>query len=195
MNDDEKLSEQNDAKQPLMADDETESVGLLLKLRLPWLFGGLIGGMFMTLFISRFEEVLKEQLILAFFVPLIVYLAAAVGEQTDVIFVRNAADGKINAAKYVVKEFFLGLALGVIFGVILFLFALVMFQSYEVALTVGLAIFITTSLSTMVGLAIPTLLRKYHKDPAVGASPFFTVIQDFLSVVIYFIVATLVVLR
>jgi len=182
-----------ETKQEILADDETESVGLLLRLRLPWLLGGLVGGLFMTMFISRFEKLLLEEVSLAFFVPLIVYLSAAAGEQTDVIFVRNAADGKINAAKYVIKELFLGIILGLIFGTALFVFALVVFQKPEVALSVGLATFLTLALSTLVGLAVPTLLRRYHKDPAVGAAPFFTVVQDFLSVVIYFIVSTLVI--
>lgn len=180
-------------REPILADDEKEGVSLLLRLRLPWLFGGLVGGLFMTMFISRFEALILEEVSLAFFIPLIVYLSAATGEQTNVIFVRNAANGKINAIKYVIKELILGICLGFIFGVTLFLFALIMFQNNQLALTVGLATFITLSLSTLIGLTVPVLLRKYHKDPAVGAAPFFTVIQDFVSVVIYFAVATLII--
>jgi len=180
-------------ERPELVDDDRESVGLLLQRRLPWLFGGLVGGLFMTLFISRFEAVLTEEISLAFFIPLIVYLSAAVGEQTDVIFVRNAADGKINVAKYLAKELVLGLVLGVIFGAILFVFALLMFQQLNVATTVGLSAFITISLATLLGLAVPSILRRYHKDPAVGAAPFFTILQDFFSIIVYFIVATVVV--
>ena len=61
------------------ADDDISSVSLLFKLRTPSLLIGLFLGLVMSFITSRFEEALLENIALAFFLPLIVYLADAIG--------------------------------------------------------------------------------------------------------------------
>ena len=80
----------------IYADDAKEKVGFLLRLRLPWLIIGLVGGTLASFLVSRFEEILSQNISLAFFLPLIVYMSDAVGTQTETIFVRNLAKGKVN---------------------------------------------------------------------------------------------------
>ncbi|MEO5635317.1 MAG: hypothetical protein ABIS26_01135, partial [Candidatus Paceibacterota bacterium] len=54
----------------------------LVKVRLPWLLVGLVGGMCATLIVRYFEGTLMEKLALAFFIPVVVYMSDAVGTQT-----------------------------------------------------------------------------------------------------------------
>lgn len=174
------------------ADDATESVGLLLKLRIPSLVVGLVLGMGLSLMTSRFEGLIVREPQLAFFIPFIVYLSAATGTQTESIYIRSAARHRTAFHKYLLKEFFIGLLLGLLFGGAVFLIILLWLASLSIAVTVGLAIFLSTTSATVLALVITNLFRKEHQDPAVGAAPIATVLQDALSLIIYFVVATLV---
>jgi magnesium transporter len=58
-----------------------------------------------------------------------------------------------------------------------------------VALTVGLSIFVTCFTATLVAMALPWLLNRCHLDPAFGSGPLATVVQDLLSILIYFAIA------
>lgn len=184
----------NKQKEVQLADDEKDEITLLLRLRLPWLVGGLIIGGFITLFISRFEEILSDHIALAFFIPFIVYMSDAVGTQTEAIYVRYLATGRGNFIAYLSKEFSLGIALGLMFGLAVFLFGLLVFRKFDVALTVGLAMSISLTIAPLVAMTTSQTIKKLHKDPAVGSGPFATVIQDFLTVIIYFLVASVVIL-
>ena len=55
------------------------------RARMPWLALGLLGGMLAGGVASIFEESLKREVTLAFFLPLVVYMADAIGTQTETI--------------------------------------------------------------------------------------------------------------
>lgn len=50
-----------------------------VRYRLPWLVLGLLGSMLATSLVAQFEQTLRAQIAIAFFMPAIVYLADAVG--------------------------------------------------------------------------------------------------------------------
>ena len=178
-----------------IADDEKDGLGLLLRLRVPWLIVGLIGGTAASFIVSRFETVLAENISLAFFLPIIVYMSDAVGTQTETIFVRDLARGKASFSGYLVKEFFLGLIIGAVFGVLIGLISYFWIGSQGVALTVGLAMAVNVALAPIIALLVPEILFKEHTDPALGGGPFTTIIQDIISILVYLLVATLILFR
>jgi magnesium transporter len=59
--------------------------------RLPWLVVGLAGAMASVLIVGSFEEQLNEVVLLAFFVPAVVYMADSVGTQTETLLIRALA--------------------------------------------------------------------------------------------------------
>lgn len=59
------------------------------RARLPWLLVGFLGSFLATFVMSRFERLLEARLAVAFFIPGIVYLADAIGTQTEAIAVRG----------------------------------------------------------------------------------------------------------
>lgn len=177
---------------PRYIDEDAEGIGLVLRYRIPWLLIGLIGGAFITIYISRYEKIIAEQISLAFFLPFIVYLSDAIGAQTEIIFVRNLSKHRPKLFHYLFKEAGLGLILGVIFGLLLGLFAQIWFNDTALAVTVGLAMFINSILATIIGLLVPLFLYREKTDPAVGAGPVTTLIQDFVTISIYFAVASAV---
>ena len=166
----------------------------MVRLRLPWLLVGLFGGMATTLLISQFEPLLNQVVALAFFIPVIAYMNDAVGTQTVTLFVRGLALEKVSLTGYILKELAVGLIIGTVLGLLIFLFSLLVFGSLAVAETVGLAMFIGITISTMVALSFTYAFYKLGKDPAIGVDPLVTIVQDTLSVLIYLLIASALVL-
>jgi magnesium transporter len=178
-----------------LEDDAKEKMSSIISHRIPWLVLGLAGGILATIVSSRYENLLSENVHLAFFIPVIVYMSDALGTQTETIYVRNLAKGKVDLHIYLIKEFILGIVLGTIFGLSLGLFAYLRFGSVQIATAVGLALTSTMASAPVIAVLMPTLIAKKHIDPALGAGPFTTIIQDLLSIVVYFLIASLILLR
>lgn len=177
----------------ILEDDSKEKVVPLIEHRLPWLIIGLIGGIITVVISSSFENLLEKNIQLAFFIPVIVYMSAAVGSQTGTIYVRNLVKKDVSFSSYFLKELILGIFLGIFFGIILGGFAYFWFNDIQIAFSVGLAMLFTIITAPIVALIIPTILFKEHTDPAVGAGPFSTVIQDLISIFIYLLIASFVI--
>ncbi|MCK9360953.1 magnesium transporter [Patescibacteria group bacterium] len=178
----------------LYADDDTSSVRRLIRLRAPSILLGLILGIILAFVFSRFEEVLSKDIRVAFFIPFVVYIAAAVGAQTQSIFARDLKSGHASFKKYLSKEISVGLILGLVSAVVSALIAFIWFQEAALASVVGIAMLLAVSIAPLVALLVTESLQIEHLDPAVGAGPIATVIQDTLSVLIYGLVASFILL-
>jgi magnesium transporter len=58
-----------------------------------------------------------------------------------------------------------------------------------VALAVSLALVASCSIATVVAMLLPWLFQRLRLDPAFGSGPLATVIQDLLSIAVYFAIA------
>jgi len=63
----------------------------------------------------------------------------------------------------------------------------------DVAIAVGIAMFAASSIAALVAMALPSMIQKLGKDPAFGSGPLATMVQDLLSVTIYFATASLII--
>ncbi|HEY5922227.1 MAG TPA: magnesium transporter [Kofleriaceae bacterium] len=158
--------------------------------RLPWLLLGLAGSMLAAVIISRFERVLAEDLAIAFFVPAIVYLADAIGTQTEAIAVRGISISRTGLGNLVASELRTGLMIGVTLAALAFPIVAFGFGSGRLAIAVAAAIICAGSVATTIGLLLPWLLHRFGYDPAFGSGPVATIIQDLLSLLIYLVLAT-----
>lgn len=174
-------------------DEIRNSVGHLIQHRLPWLFLGLLGGIIATVIVSKYKQILTADIRLAFFMPIIVYLSDAVGTQTETIFIRELTERKISFVRYILKESLIGLGLGAIFGLALGVFASWWLASSSIGLAIGLTMFINLTLAPILSVAIPNVLYRRHTDPALGAGPVATIIQDAISLVVYFFIASMII--
>lgn len=161
--------------------------------RLPWLLLGLLGGLLAALVVGLFENILSQMIILAAFIPAVVYMADAVGSQTQTIFVRSLAmDGKVSVMNYLRREISVGIWLACTLGVLSFLLALWWWQSFVVAVILGISFFFTITIAALSGIFLPWIFFKLKFDPAISSGPFATVVRDILSVLVYFGVAFIV---
>lgn len=161
--------------------------------RLPWLLVGLVGSMLATFVVSRFEGELAADMRLAFFMPGIVYVADAIGTQTEAVSVRALSLGHRGLAGMLWGEVGTGLIIGLVLGGLAGPAAAVAFQDPGIGLAVGLSVLMAGTSATTMGLVLPWVLDRAGVDPAFGAGPLATIIQDLLTIVIFFLVAGLVV--
>ena len=176
------------------ADDDKTPLKSLVKMRIPSLMIGFFLGILLSFVTSRFEEVLTKDVKIVFFLPFIVYMAAAVGTQTQSIYIRDLKSGKASFKKYLVKESALGIILGIVSSIIAGAVTLVWLGSLELAQAVGLGMFGAVISAPLVALVTAEVLELEHTDPAVGAGPIATIIQDTLSILIFGFVASAIVL-
>lgn len=178
----------------LYADDDILPVRRLVRMRIPSLMIGLLLGISLSFVTSRFEELLATNIEFAFFIPFVVYIAAAVGSQTQNIYARDLKSGHANFKKYLIKEMLIGLTLGTISSLAIATIISIWFDSLDLTFAVSMATFGAISLAPLIALLVTHFFKLEHSDPAVGAGPISTVIQDVISVLIYGLVASWIVL-
>ena len=177
--------------------EDTLKVPLPLSLlhRIPWLIIGLIGVIFAAAFINRYENTLNQHLILAFFIPAIVYMSDALGTQHQTLFIRDLAIfGKdLELKKYLIRQMLIGVIIGLVVGSLVFLSVAIFWKQSYIALVIALAMFITLVLSSFTSLLTTYLFKILGQDPALGSGPFATIVSDVISIIIYFAIVALMI--
>lgn len=159
--------------------------------RIPWLLIGLLGGIMAAKLIGIFVTVLEKEILLASFIPLVAYIANAVGTQTQMLYIRDyALKHNISMLKYTIKQLLVSFLIGVVCWGMIGIISLIFWQSQTIGLVVGFAVFSSIMVAPLFALLIPFILIKLNKDPAMGSGPFTNIIQDILSVLIFFLIAS-----
>jgi magnesium transporter len=119
----------------------------------------------------------------------VVYLADAVGTQTETVVVRGLSVGV--AIKQVIwRELLTGVLMGVALALVAFPIVYWRWGAGDIALGVSLSLLAACSTATIAAMALPWGFDRCGVDPALGSGPLATVIQDLLSIVIYFAIVT-----
>jgi magnesium transporter len=155
--------------------------------RLPWLLVGLAGALVAAWIVGSFEERLQGNVALAFFIPGIVYMADAVGTQTETLVIRGLSVG-VPIGEVVRRELLTGLLVGLALSAAFLPLAWLGWEG-DVAFAAALALLAASSTATLVAMALPWLFSRLGRDPAFGSGPLATVIQDLASILIYFAIA------
>jgi magnesium transporter len=156
--------------------------------RLPWLLAGLAGSALATLAMAGFESTLSRHIAVAFFVPGIVYLADAIGTQTEAVAVRGLSLTRSGIGHLLAGELRTGMLIGASLGVISFVPVYLFVGEAKLAGAVATAIFAAGTAAAGLGMLLPWLIARSGRDPAFGSGPLATVIQDILSLLVYFAV-------
>lgn len=171
----------------------TERTNLVVFSRAPWLVGGLIIGLGLGLISSWFEQSLQKTVAIAYFIPVVAYIADSVGAQSEAITVRALATIKINFWSYILKELIVGLILGLIMGIVGGLGAILISKSFDIGFVVGLALFAASTIAAVLASFLPIIFKRAGKDPALVSGPLVTALQDVISVLVYFLFAVLII--
>ncbi len=161
-----------------------------IKTRLIWLIIGLMLSLGTAQVIKRFEGTLEQNLVLASFIPLIVYMSDAVGTQMEAIIIRELNSKRnFSFKRFIKNQVVIVLTVAVLIGIIASLFVAYIDKSSELGAVIGLSVFCGIVSSLITGTLLPYTFWRLHDDPAEASGPIATVIQDFMSVIIFFLIA------
>ncbi len=192
----------------IVGDEEpTASVFRISRGRLVWLFLGLIGAMLSAMVIISFESKIQELVVLAMFIPVVTAMAGNVGIQSSAIAVQGLASGDIwdtDLPKRLAKELFVSLLNGVVLAIVLSFIVFFIQRTdiirapdvttYQLSTAVGLSLFTVMVLAATIGATTPLVLNRLKIDPALATGPFITTLNDIIGLVIYFLIASAIVL-
>jgi magnesium transporter len=82
-----------------------------------------------------------------------------------------------------------GVLIGAALGALTYPLVWLVFGSAALAATVAVALIVASSVATTIGFLLPWLFARLGYDPALGSGPVATVVQDVLSLLIYFLIA------
>jgi magnesium transporter len=164
------------------------------RMRFPWLFASWVGGILAAFIIGAFDNILQSTIVLAAFIPVIIGMGGNIGTQSSTIIVRGLATGRVgleNSVKILLKEMRVGLILGILYGILLGVFAIFRFLDVSpmLGLVVGLSICASMIIAATIGSLVPLILNRFDIDPAVATGPFVTTAIDILGVALYFWIA------
>lgn len=160
--------------------------------RMPWLILGLIGSSLATALMAYFETLIEAHIALAMFVPALVYLTDAIGTQTEAVAVRGVSLSPNGIAGLVRGELATGGLIGLALATLALPLVWLAFGDLGLAGSVSLALLAAGAVATGIGFLLPWGFARLGLDPALASGPIATVIQDVLSLLIYFLVALMV---
>lgn len=161
-----------------------------LKSRLPWLLLGLAGGVLAAVVVERFTDILQDTLILAAFIPAIVYIADAVGSQTQMVYVRSLMSSRrTTLSRTLQRELTVATAVGITLATTAGGIVYTWLNNDAVTIVVSVSILITVYFSVIVAILLPWTFERLKLDPALATGPLATVIRDISSLCIYFLFA------
>ena len=176
--------------------------------RIPWLLILMISATFTGAIISHFEETIAAIVggsVLIAFIPMLMDTGGNAGSQSSVTVVRGLALGEIRFSDFfriLWRECRVAMLCGIVLAVCNFVKVLLIDklllgnQSITplIALVVCMTLFVTVLAAKIVGCILPLMAQKLGFDPAVMASPFITTIVDALALLVYFQIATFILL-
>lgn len=175
--------------------ESSDSIFKQSKARLPWLFIGLIGGVFGAQIIGNFGDDLHIYTGLAMFLPMIAAMAGNVGVQSSSIIVQSIANKTIgleSPIKKLLREFLGASFNGLICSSAIFLYNLTFSPSFALTITVSSALFSVIIFAAIFGTSVPIILHKFKIDPALATGPFVTTLNDIVGLFIYLSIARIV---
>ncbi|MDD2274948.1 MAG: magnesium transporter [Smithellaceae bacterium] len=168
----------------------TESV----KKRLPWLYLNLLTALASVLVIGFFEDTIKSMVTLVFFMPVVAGLGGNAGSQTLTLIVRGMALGEItfeNARRALFRQVAVAIANGLAVGIVIGLIAWLWKGIPILGMILGLAMVISIFAGTLVGALIPLALKRMKLDPALGSHIFLTAFTDAFGFLCFLGLATI----
>lgn len=187
-------------------EDLEEPIWLSVKKRLPWLFILLVMGLGVSATVGLFESIVAQLPVIMCFQSLILDMAGNVGTQSLAVAIRVLMDKQLSGkqkAALVLKESRVGLANGMILGILSFLViggylclkGNAITFAFAVSGCLGIAMVLAMLISSLSGTVIPIFFQKIGVDPAVASGPLITTVNDLVAVISYYGLAWFILLE
>ncbi|MEB3105554.1 MAG: magnesium transporter [Cyanobacteriota bacterium] len=157
--------------------------------RVVWLLVLLLANSGTAAVIASMDGVLKQVVVLAAFIPLLIGTGGNVGAQSSTVVIRGLSTQRIQAlgpAMAIGREAVAGALLGVLMVLVVVPWSLyVSGGNLVVAGAAGISLVAITTLAATAGAALPLLFERIGLDPALMSAPFIATATDVAGVFIY----------
>ena len=156
--------------------------------RVVWLLVLLVANSGTSAVIASQEAVLKQVVVLAAFIPLLIGTGGNVGAQSSTVVIRGLSTQRIQAMgawRAIWREAVAGALLGLLMVLAVVPWAAYVAGSWGVATAAGLSLVAITTLAATAGAALPLLFDRLGLDPALMSAPFIATATDVAGVFIY----------
>jgi magnesium transporter len=177
-------------------DEELQEISAykISRARIPWLLVAFIGELVAAYIVNLFSLELSQQIVIALFIPVIMAMGGASGQQASVTVVRGLATGDIELRdtwSRLFKEFRVSIVNSFFFSTLLFVIVYLWF-GLVFAIILGGSMFIIINNATVMGAFVPMIFKRLNIDPALAAAPLVSTTNDILGLLIYLSITTLV---
>ena len=159
----------------------SNTVAETTRSRFAWLFVNLLTAVLASWVISLFDATIEQMVALAVLMPIVASMGGNAGTQTMTVAVRALATrdlSPVNAMRFTLRECAVGLINGLLFAVIMGVFAWAWFGSDALGLIIGAALIINMLAAALAGILVPLALDHFDIDPAVASGTFVTTVTD-----------------
>ena len=174
----------------------TDQLFRIAGVRLPWLLATLAGLAVPAILTRGFQVSFPHMDALVPFVLVIGAMGGNVGSQSATIVVRGFATGRVdfrNLGHFLFKELVVSTLMGLACGVLSGLVSQVWHGDLRLSATVAISMFVAIIASAILGVLVPFFFRLVKIDPAIAAGPAVTTIDDIVAIGIYYAVALLLI--
>ena len=186
---------------PLEEDYFEVSSFSMFKKRIGWLVILLAASTLSAMVLNSAEATIATVGVLTTFMPMITGTAGNAGSQTTALLIRGLSLGTIKTKdffKALLKEFFVGMMVGVALGVVCYAWlwleqitgiVVVEENTNFVFLVVAFSVFLVVVVAKLIATTLPIAAKLVKLDPAVMAGPLVTTVADAIAILIYFSIA------
>lgn len=164
------------------------------RYRIPWLLATITSGSLCAFLTGAFAQTLSEQLVLAFFMTLVLGLGESVSAQSMAMTLQalHTTPPSLrwiwNALR---KELPTAAILGACCGAVVFLIVCIWRGQPGPGAAIGSSIFAAMVSACLLGVLVPTTLRLLKLDPKIASGPLTLAFADICTLAWYFGIATL----
>jgi magnesium transporter len=145
--------------------------------------------------LGQFEQTLSQVVALSFFIPLLIGTGGNTGAQTVSTIVRSMALGEVrfgDSWRVLLRELSGGMLLGLLLSAVALGMAMLLGNSFQLALVVALSIIAICTWSNAMGALVPMVAHRFGLDPALVSAPLITTLVDATGLAIYLGIAKVV---
>ncbi len=174
--------------------------------RLPWLMIAVILNLVTASFLSIFEVTLVQVSALILFQPTILGMSGNIGTQSLAVTILGLhleeIDSKKMPKKHVYKEMTIAFINSLTLALIAFTYVTVFLTlvpignqtPFQISSVVFLSVFMSMFIAGSMGVFVPVIFNHFGIDPSSASGPIMTTVNDVMTLVIYFGVATIAIL-
>jgi magnesium transporter len=155
-----------------------------VRRRLPWIMVNLAAAGVIAVVISRFEDVIAQDAILAALMPIVALLGGNTGAQSLAVIIRAMALGELppgRAMQAVRREVAVAAINAMAMSLLTGLLIATITGNAELGVVIGIAVVVNLIVAGLAGAGIPVLFRRMGLDPALASNIFLTTVTDIVG--------------